>query len=82
MDLFGINGYSLEKRAKLVLEQGAFVSSRSTGKYSLCLYHMGSFFAEVWYLEPGNKIVLVRGFNDEASLEPYLRAIDVSELMH
>jgi hypothetical protein len=43
------------------------------------LYHLGGFFAEVWYSPEDNQIALVYGFESRRLLEPYLDTIDLEE---
>jgi len=42
---------------------------------------MGKFFAEVIYLADDNQIILVRAFRSKNCLEPYLKIIDLSEII-
>ncbi|WP_162055975.1 hypothetical protein [Pontibacter pamirensis] len=47
----------------------------------MALYHMGAFFAEVWYSHTDNRILTIRGTRGRSCLEPYLERIDLEALM-
>ncbi|MFD3002841.1 hypothetical protein ACFS7Z_20905 [Pontibacter toksunensis] len=81
MDLSEFNYHAPHERAELVWEYGRFLCIRYKGGCSIVLYHMGDFFAEVWYSPTQNRIRLVRGFSSRANLEPYLKMIDLAWLM-
>jgi len=81
MDFYAFNYLPKEQRAALVWEHGQFLSIRLDMGCSVLLYHMGGFFAEVWYSPEDNQVALVHGFNNRQLLEPYLDMIDLEELM-
>ena len=81
LNLFLFGHYSLNKRAELVWKHGRFLALRQEGDCRVALYDLREFFAEVWYAQEGNEILLVRGFRDPGMLEPYLGAVDLEELM-
>ena len=71
---------SLEEKASAVWEQGTFLSVRIEGEHTLVLYHLKSFFAEVWYQPESDEVVLILGFTGIKPLEPYLELIELSWL--
>ncbi|WP_337070740.1 hypothetical protein [Pontibacter sp. 13R65] len=81
MDFYAFNTLPRDTRAELVWQQGRFLAIRTEMGCSVVLYHMGSFFAEVWYSPEDNQIALVHGFKSYSILEPYLELIDLQELM-
>jgi hypothetical protein len=81
ISLYLFSHYSKEKRAELVWKNGQFLALRQEGDRRIALYHLKEFFAEVWYSQEGNEIVLVRGFNSRGMLEPYLEGVGIKELM-
>ena len=81
LNLFLFSHYSLDKRADLVWQHGRFLALRQERDCSVALYDLKVFFAEVWYAQEGNEIMLVRGFRDLSMLEPYLEVIDLEGLM-
>ena len=81
MDFYAYNCLPRDQRAELVWEHGRFLAIRTEMNCSVVLYHMGGFFAEVWYSPEDNQIALVHGFERRELLEPYLSMIDIEELM-
>ena len=81
MNLYQFNFYSLDKRAEMVWKHGSFLAIRHDGGYSVVLYHMGEFFAEVWYSSANNQAHTVRGFKSRKLLEPYLELIRLEDLV-
>lgn len=81
MELYDFNRKSLSQRAAAVWEYGTFLAIRPSGNCQLILYHMGPFFAEVWYQVEENKLEMVLGFKTKARLDPYLDQVDLSELL-
>lgn len=80
MTLYDFNRSNHDQRASIINKQGKFLLIRPGGKYSICLYSMDKFFAEVWYRIIDQEIELVRGFNSTACLEPYLNMVDISDI--
>jgi hypothetical protein len=64
-----------------VWQQGRFLAIRSEFSCSVVLYHLESFFAEMWYSPENNQIALVHGFKSRKLLEPYLGTIDLEGLL-
>lgn len=81
MDFYQFNCYPRETRAELVGQHGRFLAIRTVMNCSVVLYHMGEFFAEMWYSPEDNQIAMVHGFNNKELLEPYLDIINLEELM-
>ncbi|QMU30152.1 hypothetical protein HUW48_19900 [Adhaeribacter radiodurans] len=79
MQLYDFIKCNSDQRKAMVWEHGQFVADRISGDYTVCLYHMGKFFAEIWYHVADNEIQTVRGFKSLAQLEPYLNLVDISE---
>jgi hypothetical protein len=81
MDFYAFNCLPRDQRAELVWEHGRFLAIRTEMNCSVVLYHLGGFFAEVWYSPEDNQIALVHGFERRELLEPYLNLIDIEELI-
>jgi hypothetical protein len=81
MDFYAFNCLPRDARAELVWQQGRFLAIRQEQGCSVVLYHLGGFFAEVWYSPEDNQIALVHGFSGKQFLEPYLEVIDLEGLM-
>ncbi|WP_162055990.1 hypothetical protein [Pontibacter pamirensis] len=80
MDMQEFNALPLNERTASVWKLGTFLSSRTKGNYSLALYHIGSFFSEMWYDPVENKIMLVQAFTSRTLPEPYLELIELPRL--
>jgi hypothetical protein len=59
-------------QAGYVWEHGVYLSCRFDGGSNINLYHVASFFVEVWYDPDANEIAKIRTFTSRACLEPYL----------
>lgn len=81
MNLYDFFGNDHAQRAILVGEHGKFLTIRVSGEYSVCLYAMDNFFAEIWYRIADNQVDFVRGFKSNALLEPYLELVDLSQII-
>ncbi|PRY03634.1 hypothetical protein CLV24_14010 [Pontibacter ummariensis] len=81
MTLEDFNTDALDQRAKLVDRFRCYLSTRKEISYSIRLFHMGEFFAEVWLSHKNSKVVLVHGFDSKALLTPYLKLIQLTDLM-
>ncbi|MFD3003644.1 hypothetical protein ACFS7Z_25025 [Pontibacter toksunensis] len=81
MDFYAFNCLPRDTRADLVWQRGCFLAIRLEMGCSVVLYHMESFFAEVWYSPEDNQIALVHGFEKGKLLEPYLDTIDLEGLL-
>lgn len=81
MDFYAFNCLPIEDRAALVWQCGRFLAIRHKLGCSVVLYHLESFFAEVWYSPEDNQIALVHGFDSKQLLEPYLEVIDLEGLL-
>ncbi|WP_170871913.1 hypothetical protein [Pontibacter indicus] len=80
MELYEFNLKPQAERIAAVWEHGSFLAIRSEASYSIVLYHMGKFFAEIWYNPNSNSVERTRSFKSQSCLNPYLDLIDLSEL--
>lgn len=80
MELSEFNKETRTTKAALVWEKGQFLAIRVTARHNVVLYHMGSFFAEVWYDPDQVNISFIRGFNSTNCLESYLNMIQLPEM--
>ena len=81
MDFYAFNCLPRDERAALVWQRGRFLAIRQEMGCSVALYHLGGFFAEVWYSPEDNQIALVHGFESRRLLEPYLEIINLEGLL-
>jgi hypothetical protein len=81
MDFYEFNYLPGSDRAELVWQHGRLLTTRGHMGYTVVLYKMPEFFAEVWYSPEDNQIALVHGFNNPELIESYIESIDLEELL-
>ncbi len=82
MTLSTFNSLPLTMKAHLVYHNGKHLIKKEMGKkYEAHLYHMPGFFAEITRYKTKNKITAIRGFDNDKQLLPFLREIDIEDLM-
>lgn len=59
--------------------QGAFLADREEDTFTVQLYSLGSFYAEVFYDPKANSISHFQAFNSEELLVPYLAQIKFNQ---
>lgn len=70
-----------EDQASATWKYGAFIAVADKGPLKVLLYQIDSFYVEVYYNCELGKIEEFRSFDSTDQLEPYLSAIDLSELI-
>ena len=81
INLYQFNGHKLDGRAQLAWDHGTYIAIRCDGEHTVALYHMGEFFAEVWYDPEKNEIIRVNGFKSRKLLEPYAQMVSLSDIL-
>jgi hypothetical protein len=73
---------TLEKQEQInvIRSRGTFLYIRQEAGIDVVLYQIGSFYAEVFFESCNKKNIRIRSFDDMASLDMYLREINISEL--
>ena len=66
---------------EIVLDDGVYLSSRLYLDYTVLLFQLNSFYAELFYPKNKDKCVIIKGFEDTQELEPYLQRINISPLL-
>ncbi len=77
MNLYDFNRGSQEESAAWLCQEGTFLADRNCQGNKVCLYHMGEFYAEVYYRVWDNQVYLVKAFKNENLLKPYLNKISL-----
>lgn len=65
----------------LLLTKGSFLDERQTRNHDVMLYELEDFYAEAYFVKNTNKAVFFKSFTDTDLLEPYLKTVDISELV-
>lgn len=75
---------SLTKKQKktTLLKTGVFLAERKLGLLKAMLYQVNNFYVEVFFFKWSKNAVGFRTFTSVKSLQPYLRTIDLSSLLH
>jgi hypothetical protein len=81
MTLYEYMILSPEEQANVTWKYGAFIAVADKGSLKVLLYQLDSFYVEVYYNCQLGRIEEFRGFHSTDELEPYLAAIDLSELL-
>lgn len=71
----------LKERVYLTLEHGKHISTRQFLYYTIKLYCISDFFAEIWYIPFSNKIDKVELLDVDDVLHLYRNDFDISSLL-
>jgi hypothetical protein len=82
MMLQQFNTLSKEKQQDVLLKQGTFLAEREDGPFSIMLYQFEGFYVEVYFFNLYHKVAFFKAFDSTDALQPYLKAIDVSDLLN
>lgn len=66
---------------EIIEQKGVFLAEREEGFYTIRLYGIEGFYAEIFCHSHFNVIVRTRAFASVRLLQPYLKAINVDELL-
>ena len=62
--------------------QGDFLADRREGGHMVQLYHVGSFFVEVYYDPKNNRIARLQASNTRHILQQYVQDLDLVALIN
>jgi hypothetical protein len=65
----------------LVKQKGTFLCERTSKNFVVYLFELDAFYVEVFYDRDKARIVWIHTFHNLNLLEPYLAAIDLSNLL-
>ncbi|GAB4092193.1 hypothetical protein [Flaviaesturariibacter terrae] len=74
------NALSSGDQRRILLEQGAYLGHRKDIPWSVLLYQLYDFYAEVFFSMENLDIHSIEGFDDTDRLEPYLERISLGVL--
>ena len=66
---------------EIIEQKGVFLAEREEGFYTIRLYQIDGFYAEIFCHSHFNVIVRTRAFASVRALQPYLKAINVADLL-
>jgi hypothetical protein len=70
-----------DQKMRILWSDGNYIADRKVHYYSIVLYHLFSFYVEVWYASDLNEIDILAAFDDAGHLEPYLDMIDIDSVI-
>jgi len=69
------------EKAAYLRESGSFLLTREGFKYSVSLYAIHDFFAELWCNKEKQTTIEVKAFRESWRLDAYLDDVDLEELL-
>lgn len=71
-----------QEQIRVIKKTGSFLFIRHEAGIDVILYQIEGFYAEVYFDSTNNNSIRIRSFDDIASLDIYLKEINISELQH
>ncbi len=81
MTLDAFERLSRAEKTSTLLENGNFLLQRDGFRYSVGLYALNDFFAEVWSNKEKGIVIEVKAFRESWRLDAYLDDVDLEELL-
>jgi hypothetical protein len=81
MNATDFSRFPIKEKIYLVFEHGIEVSDRQFLYFTIKLYTLFGFFAEVWYIPNSNKIDRVEVVTTDEILSLYKHEFDISQLL-
>ena len=75
------NALETGEQIKIAMRKDMLVGERSAGPKSMHLYMVDDFYVEVIFTTRRKDVLEVHASNDDAIIEPYLKQIDLTELL-
>ena len=72
---------SESKQFRRLLQKGVCIAERTTGEAQLLLFQVDAFYVEVAFDNDTTEVLRVRHFEDGDELQPYLKDIDISNIL-
>lgn len=71
-----------EEQVNVIKQHGTFLFIRQDSGIDVVLYQIAGFYVEVFFEGNNKKNIRLKGFDDTAALDVYLKEINLSELEH
>ena len=81
MNLSAFNDLPNDQQLIEVISSGIFLLETERYGHSAQLFELYGFYVEVFFQLRSNKVVMIRAFDHPSRLEPYLEAVDISEVV-
>lgn len=69
-----------EKKCDVVTFTSDYLATRIVGECKAFLYKAHEFYIEVFYSQKSSKVLMINAFDKSGGLDPYLEAIDLTDL--
>ena len=76
------NTLSKEKQQDELLKNGILLAERTDGPFMVMLYQLEGFYVEVYFLNLYHKVAFFKAFESTDVLQPYLKNINVADLLN
>ncbi|TGE20905.1 hypothetical protein [Hymenobacter metallicola] len=77
---YGFRALPFEQQLAVIWQEGTFLATRWEEEDAINLYHMGTFFAEVYYDPDTNELLRTGAFTSTRCLENYTCYIQLDDL--
>ena len=82
MTLSEFRNLNEEKQREFFIKKAVLLGERKTQQYYILLFQLEGFYIEIFSSKKEGEVTLIKTFTTTQELEPYLQAIDISELLN
>jgi len=79
MELKHFQALSQVTQRELMMKKGVLLAERKLTEFTIFLYQLDGFYAELYYHPQTNEVAWVKTFTSTSELEPYLSSIEIPE---
>jgi hypothetical protein len=81
MQFFQFKEETLSRQAQILCRDGVYLSERTAGDFFVALYAIYGYYAEVYYRQQCNELLMITSFENTTLLEPYLAKINLQPVL-
>lgn len=81
MQLSVFRKMSPQDQRELVSREGVMLWERKSRNFSIYLFQLDSFYVELFFFKESGEFATIKPFDNMDELSPYLREIDVGQLL-
>lgn len=82
MTLSEFKNLNEEKQREFFIKKAVLLGERKTQQYYILLFQLEGFYIEIFSSKKEHEVTLIKSFTTTKELEPYLNAIDISNLVN
>lgn len=79
MELKHFQALSQVTQREVAMKKGVLLAERKLPEFTILLYQLDGFYAELYYHPQTNEVAWVKSFSCTSELEPYLSAIELPD---